>query len=104
MSEISRRRFIRNGAIAAAAAGTAVAAPSIIGAGAAGAAGPTTPAEGAAVAAGGIGASATASGTEGLLAHIVDPASGLIEVYVGTRQIDIHDPAIARALSAAAGK
>jgi anaerobic selenocysteine-containing dehydrogenase len=100
MPKISRRQFIRNSAIAAAAAGTVAAAPTIVGAAAAGA----SPRPKGTVAAAGISTDSTDSGPGGAVAHVVDPSSGLIALYVGTRQVDIHDRAMARALTSAAGE
>jgi len=104
MSEISRRRFIRNGAIAAAAAGTVAAVPSIIGTATADADPRLAAPRGTPAAATAIAAPAAPAKNSTVLAHVVDPASGLIAVYVGTRQIDIHDPGMARALTAIAGE
>ena len=100
MPKISRRQFIRNGTIAAAAAGTVVAAPSVVSTAVAGAA----PRPKGTIVADGVSSEATDAGTGGVVAHVVDPTSGLIALYVGTRQVDIHDRAMARALTTAAGE
>jgi hypothetical protein len=98
MADISRRRFIRTAAVGAAAtAGAAVVAPGLLSAAgaAAPAAAPTAPPP--------AWKSRRPAGAGPLVAHVVDAPSGLIAVYSGTREILIHDTAVARALTAAAG-
>ncbi len=95
MADISRRRFLRGATITVVAAGTAAAAPAVLGADPAGAAAvlqPQQPGPG------------TAGGRDGgqlVFAHVGD--DGAITLYVDTREITIRDRRIARALRTAVG-
>ena len=90
MPEISRRRFIRDASISAAAAGTAVTfAPGLV----AGASAATAPSA----------TTAPNSSTAGpVLAYLVDASTGELAVLVGTREMRVFDKSFAQKLKAAA--
>jgi hypothetical protein len=57
-------------------------------------------------AAGAVAASSTTKGaiSEPLVAHVGDPASGTVVLYVGTEARVVHDPALVQRLRRAAGR
>jgi hypothetical protein len=92
---MSRRRFIRNASLGAAAAGTAAALPGFVG-----------PASAAPLAAGlthgGVAQAGGGSGPVALVAQVVDASSGEVAVLFGTTEVVRHDPALVQALLQAA--
>jgi hypothetical protein len=99
MPAISRRRFLRDASLGAAAVGTvAVAGPKVFGVGTASAQPTTRAAAGAAPLAGDHGPTSTlAPGTE-VMAHVVNDGSGTISVYSGTVKVTLRDQAVTDAL------
>jgi hypothetical protein len=57
-------------------------------------------------AAGAVAASSSTkrSSTEPLVAHVSDPRSGTVVLYVGTEARVVHDPALVQRLARAAGR
>jgi hypothetical protein len=97
MSTMSRRRFIRNASIGAAAAGTAVALPGLV------APASAAPLAGWAHAAGPAAAGSGGGGGRGpIVAHIVDASTGQVAVMFGNSEVIRHDPALVQALLQAA--
>ena len=97
MPGISRRAFLRNASLGAAAVGTvAVIGPSAFNAAtaSAAAASPLGPAAGS----GEVALAAGRSSEPEVMAHIVDDRSGTISLYAGTRKVTFQDRAIAEAL------
>jgi hypothetical protein len=99
MPAISRRRFLRDASLGAAAVGTvAVAGPKVFGAGTASAQPTARGAAGAAPLASGHSPTSTlAPGTE-VMAHVVNDGSGTISVYSGTVKVTLRDQAVTDAL------
>jgi hypothetical protein len=110
MADISRRRFLRDASIGAAAVGAATAAGrqglasltgarsasgGPLGAGAAFAAGPRQGA--------GPGRSSSQNGPNEVMAHVMGGPAGTVEIYSGTRLVTLHDPSVANALISALG-
>jgi hypothetical protein len=94
MPGISRRRFLRDASLGAAAVGAlAVAGPQALGAATASASpvgrGTATDSER---------LSASASTGTNVMAHVVDDKSGTISLYSGTKKITFQDHALAEAL------
>jgi len=89
MSNISRRHFLRNASIGAAATGVAAAGGLSLLTGVSGADAvtppPTTPPE------------PLLEGS-GVVAHVVDAKAGTISIFVGTKQIDYTNQALAQEL------
>ncbi len=99
MPAISRRRFLRDASLGAAAVGTlAVAGPKAFGVGTASA--QTTP-SGAAAATAVVGdqspKSTLVAGAE-VMAHVANDGSGTISIYSGTRKVTLQDQAVTEAL------
>jgi hypothetical protein len=95
MSTMSRRRFIRNASLSAAAAGTAVALPNLVGSAAAAAPLASGPAR--------VGAATTAgSGRGPLVAHVVDASTGQVALLFGDSEVVRYDPPLVQALLQAA--
>jgi hypothetical protein len=95
MPDISRRRFLRNASVGAAAVGTvAVVGPSALGAATASAAPLSAKGllhdQGAA-------AGSRPSGKQ-VMAHVVDDSSGTVSLYVGTKKVTFKDHALTEAL------
>ncbi len=90
MPNISRRRFLRNASIGAAATGVAAAGGLSLLTGVSGADTVTPP------------KSPTPDGPllegSGVVAHVVDAKSGKISIFVGTKHIDYTSPALAQEL------
>jgi hypothetical protein len=99
MPAISRRRFLRDASLGAAAVGTvAVAGPKVFGVGTASAQPTARGAAGAAPLAGDHSPTSTlAPGTE-VMAHVVNDGSGTISVYSGTVKVTLRDQAVTDAL------
>lgn len=97
MPGISRRAFLRNASLGAAAVGTvAVIGPSAFGAASASAANTSTLGSSAAL---GDGALAGERNSEPeVMAHIVDDRSGTISLYAGTKKVTFQDRALSEAL------
>jgi hypothetical protein len=94
MPGISRRRFLRDASLGAAAVGAfAVVGPGALGTATASAspAGPGTAADGGRLTA------SEATGTN-VMAHVVDDKSGTISLYSGTKKITFQNHALAEAL------
>jgi hypothetical protein len=98
MTAISRRRFLRDASLGAAAVGAVAAiGPSAFGA--------TTAAAGASARTGAAVAEATPAGRTApneVMAHVVDPSSGTIAVFSGTNMVTFQDHRVANALLRAA--
>ncbi len=99
MPAISRRRFLRDASLGAAAVGTvAVAGPKVFGVVTASAKPTASGAAAAAPLAGGHSPTSTlAPGTE-VMAHVVNDGSGTISVYSGTMKVTLRDQAVTEAL------
>ncbi len=96
MPEITRRRFIRDASLSAAAVGTVAAAgPALLGS--VGNAAEATTAATASV--GADTAAVTNGGT--ILAHLLDAESGTFAVYFGTQEVTIQSPELAQKLASA---
>jgi len=92
MSSLSRRAFLKRGSLAVTMAGVAATLPAgLLESGETGAAAsaPAELPEGAAL-------------TEPIVAHVRDLATGNINLYVGTREVAVHDPHLAARLFNAA--
>jgi hypothetical protein len=98
---ISRRRFLRDASMGAAAVGTAAAwAPGLLG---------LASSEGAEVSsdAPALGSTVASAGSvEGevvgpVVAHIIDASNGTVAVYHGTEEVIVHNPSLVSALHAA---
>jgi hypothetical protein len=103
MPEITRRRFIRDASLSAAAVGTVAAAgPALLGSvgNAAEATTAATASVGAASASVGADTAALANGGT-ILAHLLDAESGTFAVYFGTQEVTIQSPELAQKLSSA---
>jgi hypothetical protein len=97
MPGISRRRFLRNASLGAAAIGTAAAiGPSALAAATAPAAS-ASPVDSPASSDGPGRAMEVGPGTE-VMAHVVDQSSGTISLYAGTRKVTFQDRAVTDAL------
>lgn len=95
MPGISRRRFLRNGTLGAAAVGAvAVMGPSTFGASSAAAA--TTSALGGTGK--GLGAPSPSHDQAEVMAHVEDLSAGRVAIFAGTRKVTIQDHAVAQAL------
>jgi hypothetical protein len=99
MPAISRRRFLRDASLGAAAVGTvAVAGPKVFGIGTASAQPAKSGGEAAApLAAAHSRASTLPPGTE-VMAHVVNDGSGTISIYSGTRKVTLRDQAVTETL------
>jgi hypothetical protein len=87
---ISRRRFLRDASVGAAAVGTAATwAPGVLGV--ASSAGPEVASD----------ASSVASVEGPVVAHVIDASSGTVAVYHGTQEVIVHSPSLVSALHAA---
>jgi hypothetical protein len=96
MGDLSRRVFIRNGMMGAAAVSVVgPVLPAIVGT----VAGEAPEAENATA-----DMPAVVSSAEPLVARVMDAASGEIELFLGERQLTYHDPELAARLVRAAGK
>jgi hypothetical protein len=107
MPEISRRRFIRDASLSAAAVGTVAAAgPSLLGS-VGNATEATTAATTAATASVGAASASVGADTAALanggtiLAHLLDAESGTFAVYFGTQEVTIQSPELAQKLASA---
>ena len=97
---ISRRRFLRDASMGAAAVGTAAAwAPGLLG---------LASSEGAEVSsdAPALGSTVASAGSVGevggpVVAHIIDASNGTVAVYHGTEEVIVHNPSLVSALHAA---
>jgi len=102
MPEITRRRFIRDASLGAAAVGTVAAAgPALLGS-VGNATEAVTASEAATAATASVGAD-TAAATSGgtILAHLLDAESGTFAVYFGTQEVTIQSPELAQKLASA---
>jgi len=98
MPAISRRRFLRDASLGAAAVGTvAVVGPSALGLTTASSAA-AAPLASRAVASPEHGAASSRSAGPEVMAHVVDRSSGTIAIYSGTRKVTFQDRAVAEAL------
>ena len=87
---ISRRRFLRDASMGAAAIGTAAAwAPGL--AGLASSSGPEVSSD----------VSSVASVEGPVVAHVIDASSGTVAVYHGTEEVIVHSPSLVSALHGA---
>ena len=90
---ITRRRFLRDASVGAAAAGTAAAwAPGLLGL--ASSAGPEVSSDALSVA-------SVVSADGPVVAHVIDASSGTVAVYHGTQEVIVHSPSLVSALHAA---
>jgi hypothetical protein len=97
MSGISRRRFLRDASLGAAAVGTvAVVGPSAFGVATASSAA-AAPLRSSTVAHEQASAKSLAPGTE-VMAHVVDGPSGTISLYSGTKKVTFQNRAVTEAL------
>ncbi|HZQ86595.1 MAG TPA: twin-arginine translocation signal domain-containing protein [Acidimicrobiales bacterium] len=97
---ITRRRFLRDASVGAAAVGTAAAwAPGMLGLASSDAPDIGSLSSGSASVA--SLASTTASVEGPVVAHIVDASSGTVAVYHGTQEVIVHSPGLVSALHAA---
>jgi hypothetical protein len=93
---ITRRRFLRDASVGAAAAGTAAAwAPGLLGL--ASSAGPEVSSDAPSVAS--VASIASADGP--VVAHVIDASNGTVAVYHGTQEVIVHSPNLVSALHAA---
>jgi len=98
MENISRRRFLRDASLGAAALGAAAA----VGQETLAKLGrPTAGAAGAAALGPRLGNEAEGEAKAEVMAHVVGGPSGAVEIYSGTRLVTIHDRSIANALLSA---
>ena len=94
MPGISRRRFLRDASLGAAAAGAlAVVGPQALGSVTASA----SPLHSGTASGHGTAPASTATGTN-VMVHLVDDNSGTISLYSGTRKVTVRDRALAEAL------
>jgi hypothetical protein len=102
MPGISRRRFLRDASLGAAAVGTvAVVGPSAFSVATASSAGAASLSAGAASLdhdSGEHGAAVHRSAEREVMAHIVDESSGTISLYSGTRMVTVQNRAVTEAL------
>jgi hypothetical protein len=99
MPAISRRRFLRDATLGAAAVGTvAVAGPRAFGIGTASAQPTTSTAAAAAPLADGHGPTSTLAPDTEVMAHVVNDGSGSISIYSGTKKVTLRDQAVTEAL------
>jgi hypothetical protein len=90
---ISRRKFLRDASMGAAAVGTAAAwAPGL-----AGLASSAAPSEASVVSS--LGSVASVEGP--VVAHVIDASSGTVAVYHGTQEVIVHSPSLVSALHSA---
>ena len=96
---ITRRRFLRDASVGAAAAGTAAAwAPGLLGL--ASSAGPEVSSDAPSVAS--VASVASVVSADGpVVAHVIDASSGTVAVYHGTQEVIVHSPSLVSALHAA---
>jgi hypothetical protein len=99
MPAISRRRFLRDASLGAAAVGTiAVAGPKAFGVRTASAQATTSGAAPATSPAGNQSTNSTSAGGTEVMAHVANDGSGIISIYSGTRKVTLQDPAVTEAL------
>ena len=101
---ISRRKFLRDASMGAAAVGTAAAwAPGLLGL--ASSEGPGVSSDVSSVASvaslEGPAAASVASVDGPVVAHVVDAANGTVAVYHGTQEVIVHSPSLVSALQSA---
>jgi hypothetical protein len=101
---ISRRRFLRDASVGAAAVGTAAAwAPGLLGMASADGPEVSSDVSSSASVASSVASSAASIGpAEGpVVAHIIDASNGTVAVYHGTQEVIVHSPSLVSALHAA---
>jgi hypothetical protein len=91
MSAVSRRTFLKTSSVAVAAAGAAAAVPGAVAAALRGGVSQPSP----------LADPAVPEVGEPIIAHVRDARTGEIAVFVGERQVTVHDPDLAGRLAAA---